>query len=183
MEHIIYKLTAPNGKVYIGRTKNWKNRLKEHKCIAKYDKRHSHLYKSIRKYGWENFKKEIIGSAPNESAAIILEEAVIRKFDTVNNGLNESYITSGGGDQITNNEYVKERHRKTLSEMFSGKNNPMYGRKQTDEAKLKQKEKAKGRFSLPWFIERHGMDEGTKLYNARSETRRQNMIKRYHPHR
>jgi group I intron endonuclease len=167
MEHLLYKLTAPNGKVYIGRTKEWKNRLKDHKHCAYTKKLQQHLYKSIRKYGWENFTKEILCTAPTEEAAIILEESLILKFDSVENGLNESYSGAGGGG-VFENPKVKERHRTTLSKMFSGKNNPMYGRNQSEEAKAKQREMAKGRFSLQWFIDRHGEVEGTRLYNERS---------------
>ena len=178
MEHYIYKLTAPNGKVYIGRTKDWKERLKDHKHCAYTKKLNRHVYKSIRKYGWENFKKEIIAIVPDENAAIVCEEALILKLDSVKKGLNESYIGTDGGNQLTNPE-VKERHRIAMSKASSGKNNPMYGRKQSAEARQKQKEKAKGRFSLPWYIDRYGKEEGTRLYVARGENRRQNMLQRY----
>ena len=39
----------------------------------------------------------------------------------------------------------------------------------SDEAKEKQRQKAKGRFSLQWYIDRNGQDEGTKLYHERCE--------------
>jgi len=177
MEHILYKLTAPNGKVYIGRTKDWKTRLKDHKHCAYTKKLQPHLYKSIRKYGWENFTKEILCTTPDEAAAIILEEALIRQFDSVENGLNESYSGHGGAG-VFNNPEVKERQRKTLSKIFSGKNNPMFGRNQSEEAKAKQREKAKGRFSLQWYVDRYGSVEGQKLYVERSERLKARVMKR-----
>ena len=44
----------------------------------------------------------------------------------------------------------------------------MYGKNHTEEALVKMKEKAKGRFSLPWFIERYGEEEGQFKYSERN---------------
>ena len=54
-----------------------------------------------------------------------------------------------------------------MREINKGKANGMFGKKHTAEARQKQKEKAKGRFSLPWFIDRYGKVKGTKKYKAR----------------
>ena len=43
----------------------------------------------------------------------------------------------------------------------------MYGKSHSEEAKQKQREKAKGRFSLEWFIDINGKEEGTRLYEER----------------
>lgn len=57
MEVTIYKLTNKlNGMGYVGMTKNFKRRMKEHhwsKCRALVDK-------AIHEYGWENFTAEVI---------------------------------------------------------------------------------------------------------------------------
>jgi hypothetical protein len=44
----------------------------------------------------------------------------------------------------------------------------MYGKTHSVEAKLKQKEKAKGRYSLNWFIDRNGKEDGVRLYEERN---------------
>ena len=54
---IIYKLTSPSGKIYIGQTtRSFQQRLKEHitqsGCVI--------LSFALKKYGFENFEKEIL---------------------------------------------------------------------------------------------------------------------------
>lgn len=173
MEHLIYKLTSPNGKVYIGRTKNFETRMAQHKCEAMSRRKSYPIYKAIRKYGWDNFIKEIIATAPTEETAQLLEEALIKQFDSVKNGYNSSYIGSGG-DNFKGQEDKLKKFRKTMSRVTAGEKNGMYGKHHSDEAKEKQKEKAKGRFSLEWYIDRHGKEQGTELYNERC----QNLSKR-----
>jgi hypothetical protein len=54
----------------------------------------------------------------------------------------------------------------------------VYGKTHTKETIKKQKEKAKGRFSLPWFQDRYGIDEGTKKYQERCQwLRERNLAK------
>jgi group I intron endonuclease len=166
--YIIYKLTSPSGKIYIGRTDDFDRRMIEHKAISKKDKIR-HLYKWVRKHGWNNFIKEIIDTADTLDDAISKELKYILEFDTVKSGYNCTYETKDGGD-IWNGlrdtqkytEYVEK-----MSEITSGENNGMYGKNQTEETKKLQREKAKGRFSLPWFIERYGEEEGNSKYEDR----------------
>ena len=68
--HYIYKLTSPNGKIYIGQTNNLDGRLAEHKSNSKWRK--TKLYNSIRKYGWDNFTKEVIGTTETRQNANLL---------------------------------------------------------------------------------------------------------------
>jgi group I intron endonuclease len=168
MEHVIYKLTSPTGKIYIGRTCDFDKRMIEHKHCALTKKMNNSLYKAIRKYGWENFTKEIIGKVNDKENAQLLEEALIRQYDSVKKGYNDTYV-GGGGNQFEDMPNKKmEQFKKKMSRITSGKNNGMYGKKQTEATRVKQREKAKGRFSLPWYITRYGSEEGTKLYNERS---------------
>ena len=43
----------------------------------------------------------------------------------------------------------------------------MFGKKHSDTTKQIQKEKAKGRYSLSWYIERYGENEGNIKYKER----------------
>lgn len=54
----IYKITNPNGKIYIGQSTNIDNR-KYYYASVKCDKQHK-LYHSLQKYGWEEHTFEII---------------------------------------------------------------------------------------------------------------------------
>ena len=55
----IYKITNPKDEVYVGCSKNIKERYSSHKYVDVY-KEHLKLPKSINKYGWENHICEII---------------------------------------------------------------------------------------------------------------------------
>ena len=45
----------------------------------------------------------------------------------------------------------------------------MFGRKHTEDTINKQKNKAKGRFSLEWFVNKYGNEEGNKKYEERRQ--------------
>jgi group I intron endonuclease len=55
----IYKITNPQGKIYIGQSINIEERLYQYKCLSKYSLGRK-IYNSIKKYGWENHSHEVI---------------------------------------------------------------------------------------------------------------------------
>lgn len=62
---VIYKITSPFNKIYIGQTKNITKRKDAYKKLrCKYQ---HHIYRSLVKYGWENHLFEIQEILPNES--------------------------------------------------------------------------------------------------------------------
>jgi group I intron endonuclease len=165
--HYIYKLTSPNGKIYIGQTNNFNGRLAEHKSNAKWRK--TKLYNSIRKYGWDNFTKEIIGTTETKENANLLEESLIQKFKaTGHNGLN-TRISAEGGD-VWEGRYDTPEYMDFVARMKvinAGQNNGMYGKTHKSDTLDKLKERAKGRFTLDWYKERNGDVEGERLYEER----------------
>lgn len=93
----IYMITNKlDGKKYIGQTKrdNPQIRIKEHLYEASNTNRNLHLYNAIRKYGIENFEITILESNLEESELDKLEMYYIGKYDTLENGYNN---TIGGG--------------------------------------------------------------------------------------
>lgn len=71
----VYKLTAPNGKVYVGITsRKPEYRWNKGKGYA----RNKHLYSAIRKYGWDNFGHEIIASDLMKETACALEKELVK---------------------------------------------------------------------------------------------------------
>lgn len=54
----IYKITNPSGKVYIGQSRNIKSRLNRYKNL--HCEGQLKIYRSIKKYGWENHNFEIL---------------------------------------------------------------------------------------------------------------------------
>ena len=166
---VIYKIVSPNGKVYIGRTKDFEKRMIQHKhtALKHYNEKYNYaLYKSIRKYGWDNFEKVILFETDDDVLLKKLEEEFIKAYDSVNKGYNNMYGSDGGDVYKDNPERLNGMKQKN-SELFSGEKNPMYGKTHSIDTKQKQKEKAKGRYSLQWFIDRNGKEVGERLYEER----------------
>lgn len=92
-EYCVYKHTSPTNKVYIGITcqepeKRWRNG----KGYADND----YFYKSIQKYGWENFKHEILAKNLTQEEAYKLEIEIIKKYDSTNR--EKGYNAHKGGE-------------------------------------------------------------------------------------
>jgi group I intron endonuclease len=167
---IIYLITFPNGKHYVGRTKNTLGqRLTEHRASAKKRKQHQ-LYYAINKYGWENIETEVLHEAINEEELILRELFYIQQYNSVEEGYNMTYNTEIGGDNWKGRKHTEEYDlwRERIAKKLQGSNNIMFGKSHTEESLQKMKEKAKGRFSLSWFTERYGEVEGTGKYQERN---------------
>lgn len=140
MEGYIYKLTSPSGKSYVGQTINIKGRFSEYKTLHHCENQKA-LFNAIKKYGWENFKKEILETIKEELVENLkkvldeLEIEYISKYDCINFGYN---ICVGGNQhrlgvketeeqcQRKRDSWTNER-RKISSEKFKGISNPRYG--------------------------------------------------------
>jgi group I intron endonuclease len=170
MEHYIYLFTFPNGKYYIGRTKDFNARLASHKYDASKKSRHE-LYWGINKHGWDNITKEIIDTAETLEEAVAKEYEYIVKYDSVRKGYNMTENTKIGGSNWIGREDSEEfrMFKESMKEVMSGANNGMYGKSHSSDAKAKQKEKAKGRFSLPWFTKKYGEEVGKEKYEERRQ--------------
>ena len=168
--HKIYKLTFPGGKCYIGRThQKLSDRISQHRCDSIKRNKDQAVHRAIRKYGPKSFDVEVLGESSTQESAEVLELFFINENNSVRNGYNNTYQTKGGGDQWEGRRDTQEYKdfQSKMRGMGVGKKNAMYGKKHTAEARSKQKEKAKGRFSLPWFVQKHGSEEGKRLYEER----------------
>ncbi len=120
----IYKLTAPDGRVYIGQTVDPKKRWKAHKRRAD-EGCNYHISRAIIKYGWNNFKKEIIDNASSEKELDALEIKYIEIYNSLNdnNGFN---MAQGGKTWNPKNwdQETKKRAAEKKSKKFFGENNP-----------------------------------------------------------
>ena len=152
-----------NGKKYIGKSDN--NVLVRLRHHMQGKKSNSHLQDSIKKYGIENFRFEILELC-DKSICGQRERYWIEKFDTFKNGYN--HTTGGEGESGWHlspeaiektakvhrgkimSEHTKkllsdarkgtpisEENKKKLSKMFRGKGNPFYGKHHTEETKQK----------------------------------------------
>lgn len=140
MEYYFVYLTTNliNGKQYIG------SHITTNKEDGYIGSGRPYLFNAIKKYGKENFKKEILIECKTIKEARLLEEPYIKKYNTlVPNGYN---ISPTGGI----NEYGgrhSDESKKKISESLKGK---FKGRKFTEEWKQKLSD-AKKDFK-PWNV-------------------------------
>jgi group I intron endonuclease len=134
-----------NGKKYIGMCKN------THR--ENYLGSGTLLKNAIEKYGRECFKREILQECLTFEELSIAEKYWIQKNDAVNDE-NFYNLTSGGfgGNSDYSIEYwnkISKQERKICrnwnKKNMSGKNNPMYGKKHSEETKNKIGLKSKNR--------------------------------------
>lgn len=138
--YTVYKHTAPNGKVYIGITGQkpeyrWSN--------GNHYKQNKHFYRAIVKYGWENFKHEIVKDGLEKEEACDLEIELIAKYDATNP--HKGYNNSTGGEAGATGRHISEETRRKISESNKGKPSPKKGTHLSAETRLKISKANKGR--------------------------------------
>jgi group I intron endonuclease len=115
----IYKIVNKiNGKIYIGFDSNWPNRMIYHyynsRCISK----NFHIYRAIRKYGWENFSFEVVyQSKEKEHTLKVMEPFFIKKYNSFMNGYN---MTEGGEGTFGRNQSKENKIKQ--SKLITEKN-------------------------------------------------------------
>lgn len=128
---IIYKITNKiNNKIYVGKQVNIRknnNYLGSGKLIKL----------SVKKYGKENFQKDILQECQTNDELNIFEKIWIERLNSlIPNGYNIS--TGGdGGDTISNNpnkESIMEKQ--TNTKKVNGVKGSMFGKNQSEETKL-----------------------------------------------
>ncbi len=130
---VIYKISSPSGRVYVGKAKNLRKRVNSHKCASKRGL-NILLHNSIRKYGWEAHKLEILeeveNSLLNEREVALIEE---HKTYFLDNPLGMNMTKGGDGNK--GSWMHKVELRQWYSERFTGEGNPFYGKTHTEEFK------------------------------------------------
>jgi len=134
---VIYKITSPSGKIYVGQTINYSNRVKVYKSVNCVKQRK--LYNSFLKYGFDSHLFDILEE--NIQAELLNEREIYwiencKSYYKVNkNGLN---LNKGGNTPVWNNARIA-----SFSELFKGNKNPFYGKTHTPEMRKKYSENAK----------------------------------------
>ncbi len=172
MKSGIYKITNKiTGKFYIGSTKDIDKRWYDHKRELQLNiHKNPKLQHSWNFYGEDKFEFLILEEIePDQIKLFEREQYYLDTFKPHMRGIGYNISsTANGGDNITNHPN-RDKFIEKMSEICSGENNPMFGRNHTEESIKKQKEKAKGRYSLEWFINRYGKIEGEEKYKNRKE--------------
>jgi group I intron endonuclease len=158
-KNVIYRLTAPNGKSYIGLTTDIDNRMNVHKRSAIDGK----LQRAIKKYGWNSFEKEILLEVNNSALLAQLEIFCIKLFDSFENG----YNSTPGGERGMAGHKVSDETRKRMSFAKLGKKRTPLTNKTKQKISVALKGKNKGR-KLPPRTTEHKLkiSKSMKAYRA-----------------
>lgn len=142
---IVYKHTnMTNGKVYIGIT--GKSPQQRWGKDGKGYMQNTYFWHAIQKYGWDNFKHEILFDGLTKEQALDMEAKTIAEYHA--NDSDYGYNLTSGGEHNIPNEVVRQK----MSEIMKGPANPMLGRKHTEE-------------ELAWYRERFS-GEGNPRYGV-----------------
>ena len=167
MKSGIYKITnLKNGKFYIGSSKDIEFRWSEHK---KHLNGNYHINKKLQNawnfYGKENFEFTII-ELINDFGLLVKEQFYLDMFKPHMKEIGYNINPSAyGGDTITNNPN-KEQIIKNMT--VANNVGHMHGKKHSDEAKERQRDRAVGRYTLEWFVDKYGVESGTLKYKERN---------------
>lgn len=109
---IVYKHTSPSNKCYIGitcQTLQKRSGLRgQNYLYDKYKIKHPHFHNAILKYGWDNFKHEVLYENLDEFQAKLLEMSLIRFYRKQN----ACYNATIGGDGVKTGKQVWNKGKK-----------------------------------------------------------------------
>lgn len=108
----VYVHIAPNGKRYIGITSMYVNKRWGRGAGYKQNK---YFTKAIKKYGWDNFKHEILYENLTKEEACAKEIELIKQFKS-NNPQYGYNLSSGGTANIYKHKKATEETKKRMSE-------------------------------------------------------------------
>lgn len=151
---IIYKVTNKiNGKIYIGQTTaNLEKRRSQHLYDSKTNRYKSIFHRALRKYGVDCFTWSIIETCNTYEELDEMEFHYIMQYDSHINGYNmcvNTYCQSGKLNPNYGNRMSEETKNKlsimAKNRYSDGKSHPWVGRKHTKESKEKMSKSSKYR--------------------------------------
>lgn len=145
LNFFVYKHVAPNKKVYIGITSKskvenrWGKNGNNYKSKNK-NGNYSHFYKSILKYGWDNFEHKVLAHGLTKEQACRWEIKLIKHYRSNKSEFGYNLTTGGESYEPWNKGKTgvfSDEVRKKLSEQRKGKTSPNKGKKTPQHIKTK----------------------------------------------
>lgn len=138
MYTVYMHISKTTGKKYVGITcrEPWEKRFNGNgsgykNCV--------HFWNAIQKYGWEDFKHEVLERCETESEAMCRERYYIAKYQTNNDAY--GYNIKEGGEHQTYPQEIRDR----ISKANKGCAGSMLGKHHSEETKKKIRDTQKGR--------------------------------------
>lgn len=127
----IYQLLFPSGKSYVGQTRRWDKRMREHKRCKGYADGHI-VKRAIKKYGWSSVKVIMLEQVPTDRLNEAERSWIAIKGTLCPGGYN---LTEGGDAQPMDNPLVRKWQKKRIGDaMRSEKGRATKRRLWKDEA-------------------------------------------------
>lgn len=128
---VVYLLTAPSGKRYVGQTWDLPRRMNRYRCGE--STAQPALHNAITKHGWENFRVTVLACGiQTQSALDATEDAFIIMLGTMSPG---GYNLKRGGARGK----LCAESRQKIGDAQRGEKNHMFGKKQSAESNAKRK--------------------------------------------
>ena len=181
---VIYKLTSPNGKCYVGQSWNYRHRWN---CYRNnFTKGQPKLTNAFKKHGSKNFKYEIIDKSTNQKELNAKEYTYISFYNSVKNGYNCDLSCNGHKHSeeskrkisIGRKKWLKNHVHNWLGKHHSKKAKKKMSLSQTGIKRPHTKEwkenmsklmKKSGRKPPSWKGKKHSKKTINKMINVKSQ--------------
>lgn len=160
--YTVYRHISPSGKMYVGITSM--NPSKRWGCGNGY-KNNDYFYRAIKKYGWDNFKHEILLSNLSKEEADFAEKVMIQTWRLTDRDKGYN-IHSGGIKHYKHSKETREKMSKAAT-----------GRTMSEEAKAKMSAYRKGKTT--WMKGKHHTIESKKKMSEAAKRRTYDAETRY----
>lgn len=135
MTYSVYEHICPNGKRYIGITRQEPERRWGKNGIG-YRAHNQHFYNAILKYGWSNITHNIIASGLSKEDACKMEQFFVAFYNTCNREFGYNKSTGGEAPSAGVHRTLSEETKRKISEAQKGKKiDPETVRKRADSRK------------------------------------------------
>ena len=128
IKNCVYRFISPSGKSYIGITTNFLNRYNSHK--REYSRCKTVYYDACKKYGFENFKIQILKKDIKDRELLnFIEVLYIDKYKTEDRNFGYNMTEGGDGNRLfgeANGMYGKKHSEESIQKMKDNKI-PNYG--------------------------------------------------------
>jgi len=131
-KYSVYRHTCPNGKVYIGITRN----SVKTRWNSGYGYRNNpHFFNAIKKYGWDNIQHEVLAENLTKKEACDYERLLI--FISNSTDREFGYNSQSGGEVGTTHSKEVRQHLSDIGKTKTGVLNNFYGHKHSISSKQK----------------------------------------------
>lgn len=170
---LVYKITSPTGRIYIGQTRNLKNRMSKYRHLD--CKSQPKLYNSFKRHGVQNHRIDILIICNESDLNKSETEMIIKHKSFLNKHLNcriEGEFKTASKEtrkKISNalkGRIFKEEWKVKLSAATKGRTSPNKGKKMKPESVEKQRQKMIGKMpgeKNPFYGKKHSLETREKF--------------------